>query len=95
MFYKNKDAGAQRDGIEMASKVTTYFEIEFKRLIDNKYYGKSWTVLSMELRRAALDELSRIFNVKLVEMKRIEQSSSWKYKPQDELYPKSKREGIN
>ena len=92
MVYKNKDPGAEKDAIETASKTAAYFEQEIKRLIDNKYYRKYWTVLSTELRLAVIEELLRIFNVKLVEMRQVQRSNNWKYRPQDETYPNLKED---
>jgi hypothetical protein len=92
MGYKNKDPGAEKDAIETASKTSIYIEQEIKRLVDNKYYRKSWTVLSTELRIATLEELLRIFNVKLVEMRQVQRSNDWKYRSQDETYPNLKED---
>jgi hypothetical protein len=92
MVYKNKDPGAEKDAIEIANKTTLYFEEEIKRLIDNRYYHKSWTVLSTELRLATIEEILRIFNVKLVEMRQVQRSNDWKYRSQDEIYPNLKED---
>lgn len=92
MTYKNSDPGVEKDSIQVGNKVATYFEIEIKRLIDNRYYHKDWTVLSIELRQAAIDEILRIFNVKLVQMKQAEASNNYKYRAQDETYPELKED---
>lgn len=89
-MYKNPDPGAEKDSLETANKTTTYFEDEIKRLINNRYYHKSWTVLSTELRLATIEEILRIFNVKLVEIRQVQRSNGWKYRSQDDTYPKSK-----
>lgn len=89
-MYKNSDPGVEKDALETANKTSTYFEGEIKRLINNKYYHKNWTVLSTELRLATIEEILRIFNVKLVEMRQVQRSNDWKYRSQDDTYPKSK-----
>jgi hypothetical protein len=88
--YRNPDPGVEKDALETAAKTTAYFEQEIKRLIDNKYYRKSWTILSTELRLAVIEELLRIFNVKLVEMRQVQRSNDWKYRSQDETNPNLK-----
>jgi hypothetical protein len=92
MHYKNKDPGAERDAIQIANLTAAWFEEEIKRLIDSKYYHKSWTVLSTELRLVAIEEILRIFNVKLVEIRHIQRSNNWKYKAQDDTYPELKED---
>lgn len=91
-MYKNSDPGVEIDAQNTATKTAAYFEQEIKRLIDNKYYHKNWTVLSTELRLATIEELLRIFNVKLVEMRQLQRANDWKYRSQDETYPNLKED---
>ena len=90
MTYKNPDPGVEKDAIGIANEIAAYFENEMKRIIDNKYYRKSWTVLSTELRLKAIEEIRKKFFAKLAEMKRAEGFNAYKYKAQDKTYPKSK-----
>lgn len=92
MTYNNPDPGVGKNSLEIAAKTAAYFEQEIKRVIDNRYYHKSWTVLSTELRRATIDEIRKIFFAKLAEMKRVEKLNDWRYKSQDQTYPELKED---
>ena len=92
MPYKNKDPGAEKDGMQIANQTAEYFEHEIDRVIKGTYANRDWSPLSMELRAAAIDEIRRIFSDKLLESKKMRRENDWRYKAQDELYPNLREE---
>jgi len=91
-MYKNPDPGAQKDGALIAAIANEYFEQEYNRVVERTYANKSWSPISIELRRAAIEEVVRLFNVKLVEQKQTERLGAYRYQAQDKLYPELKED---
>lgn len=91
-MYKNADPGAEKDAVQIAERTAALFEQEIDRVIDKTYANRNWSVISLELRHIAIDEIRKIFSDKMLELIQLERNSEYRYKAQDELYPNLKED---
>lgn len=86
-MYKNKDVFAEKDGKEIANKVSIFFEKEMAR-----YDRRSWTPIALELRDVAIDEILRIFSNERLVIKQERRNNEWREQAQDKIYPELKQD---
>ena len=87
--YRSPDFYVEKYGIEIAAKTEELFEQEYKRAVERTYANKIWSPISIELYKAGIKEVLRIFNAKLVSHKETERLGAYRYQAQDKLYPES------